>query len=193
MYFSSSGTEVGFLTLLIRLKGNHILGGTFMNITEEKPTLNELKEMKGFNAAETLAIQSKIFNCSLEETWDRHIHKAIHRANSKEEIINIAKHILHFEARDAVRVVKKNTVFISEGYQYSFNSIYKDQESKILVRYTLIHPGRYKLEVFRDNRLIYKHKELGCFCPSPRKGGLRDLPKNKSPLKGASLCKNSAI
>lgn len=34
---------------------------------------------------------------------------------------------------------------------------------------------------------------LGCFCPSPRKGGLRDLPKNKSPLKGASLCKNSAI
>ncbi|MCD9104373.1 hypothetical protein P6U15_28995 [Bacillus paranthracis] len=44
-----------------------------------------------------------------------------------------------------------------------------------------------------DQNLDRQKKQLGCFCPSPRKGGLRDLPKNKSPLKGASLCKNSAI
>ncbi|MFY0519378.1 hypothetical protein ACOMCU_16345 [Lysinibacillus sp. UGB7] len=130
-----------------------------MNRTEEKPTYSELKKMKGFNVAQTLALQSKIFNCSLNEAWERHIHKAIHRANSKEEIIYIAKYILQYEKRAAIKVVKKPKL-ITEGYQYQFNSIYMDQESKVLVRYTLVYQGRYKLAVFRDNQLLYTHKEL---------------------------------
>lgn len=133
-----------------------------MQITEQKPTLEELKAMKGFTVAKTLALQSNIFNCSLEETWDRHIHKAIHRANNKVEIIYIAENILKLEKLAAVNKIKKPPVFI-EGYKYSFNSIYNDRQSTVLVKYTLINPGRYKLEVFRDNQLIYIHKQLLTF------------------------------
>jgi|GEM_PF-3427220 len=130
-----------------------------MQNSDNKPTLDEIKAMKGYTVAKTLALQSKIFNCSLDETWDRHIHKAIHRANDKVEIIHIAEHILNFEKMATVNKVKKPPVFI-EGYKYSFNSIYNDKQSRVLVKYTLINPGKYKLEVFRDNQLIYIHKLL---------------------------------
>lgn len=127
--------------------------------TDEKPTLNDLKKMKGFTVAQTLSLQSKIFNCSLEVAWDHHIHKGIHRANNKDEIICLAKQILHHEKMDAHKKVKRPSVFM-EGYQTKFNSIYIDKESTVLVKYTLVNAGRYKLEVFRDNQIIYTHKTL---------------------------------
>ncbi len=127
--------------------------------TEERPTYNDLKEMKGFSVAQTLEMQSKIFNCSLEEAWDRHIHKAIHRANNKDEIINIAEHIAQYE-KAAINNKLKRPIVFKEGYQSRFDSLYIDKLSTVLVKYTLIGHGRYKLEVFRDNKIIYIHKLL---------------------------------
>lgn len=67
---------------------------------------------------------------------------------------------------------RKEILNLNNLSEYEFTSYYS------LSDYDIDVINRHR----RDHNRLGFALQLGCFCPTPRKGGLRDFPKNKSLL-----------
>ncbi|HCG4535923.1 TPA: hypothetical protein NJY08_004773 [Salmonella enterica subsp. enterica serovar Typhi str. AG3] len=119
---------------------------------KEENTTVDLKVNRGYIAAKTLIKQAEIFNCSLETSWDEHIHRGIHQAHNKEDIIELGRAILKQE--NVVKPVNNKVDTIVKGYQCELT------EHKVVLKYVWEREDLYRLEVYKGKKRIYRHASL---------------------------------
>lgn len=124
-----------------------------MSIFIEEYTPTSLMSKRGYSVALTLIKQSEIFNCSLDETWEKHIHQAVHQANKKEDVIHLAEEILAENKKLFSEMVTNKP---RKGYQCILS------EHALLVQYVL-EEGRYRLEIYKGDNRIYRHMSLSSY------------------------------
>lgn len=115
----------------------------------------DIKKEPGYKVAERLWYQRKVFNCSLDEAWEKHIHAAIHHAHNKEYIIELAEKIEELE-KEAIRQTKE----ISNVPKISHEGGYYCDYDNHHIRLVKNKDGKYQLKVFKDGKLIYTHTKV---------------------------------